>query len=37
MMAYGMLIHNQHMAVNGGYGADKYDISREAQDEVGAT
>ncbi|MGY3747987.1 acetyl-CoA C-acetyltransferase [Vagococcus salmoninarum] len=25
--------YNQHMAVNGGYGADKYDISREAQDE----
>lgn len=25
--------YNQHMAVNGGYGADKYGISREAQDE----
>ncbi|MBO0475752.1 acetyl-CoA C-acetyltransferase [Vagococcus sp. DIV0080] len=25
--------YDQHMAVNGGYGADKYEISREAQDE----
>lgn len=25
--------YNQHMAVNGGYGADEYDISRQAQDE----
>ena len=25
--------YNQHMAVNGGYGAKKYDISRESQDE----
>ncbi len=25
--------YNQHMAVNGGYGAEKYGISREAQDE----
>lgn len=24
--------YNQHMAVNGGYGAQKYEISREAQD-----
>ncbi len=25
--------YDQHMAVNGGYGADKFEISREAQDE----
>lgn len=25
--------YDQHMAVNGGYGADKYEISRESQDE----
>lgn len=25
--------YDQHMAVNGGYGADKYGISRESQDE----
>lgn len=25
--------YNQHMAVNGGYGAEKFEISREAQDE----
>ena len=25
--------YDQHMAVNGGYGADKYGISRQAQDE----
>lgn len=25
--------YNQHMAVNGGYGAEKYGISREAQDQ----